>query len=238
MKKGILKIWLALVVSLVIVAPASATILTVEVTGVVDYFNTEGGFALDGSVGLGSSMAGTTIYDTEAPNLLPPGDNAQYAIISISMTIGNYTFTHDPMSVDPPLFRVFTVDPVYVASSNALRFDGTVYIDSSPKTYDDITWGWTYLELFNLWTNSSEYIPTVELPDLDTWPELSVFDERKVFNASFYDESNRNFQIYGEITSLTPTPEPCTLLLLALGGLALLRKRKIKGTESRFCASY
>ena len=209
---------------------ASATIITVEVTGVVDYFNTEGGFALDGSVNIGSAMTGSLTYDTETPDEFPTNEDiGGYPLISILMTIGNYTFTHDPTSPDYPFFIVGTVDPGYIASSDALRFDGTVYIDGSPKIYDDITWSWTYLELFNLWTSSSEYITTDTLPDLDSWPELSVFDNRREFRVNFLESlapDPGSFDIYGEVTSLTVTPEPATVLLLGLGGLALLRKRR------------
>ena len=149
-------------------------------------------------------------------------------MISISMITGNYTFTHDQASSILPLFDVHTVDPGYVARSEALHFDGTVYIDGSPKTYDDITWGWTYLELFDLGTSSSEYITTDELPNLYSWPELSVFDVRKAFETRFYGEGDDYFGIFGEVTSLTPVPEPGTLLLLGLGGLALLRNRRFR----------
>jgi hypothetical protein len=194
--------------------------------GGVNSISVDGRFALDGSVSVGSTMAGTFVYDTDTPNLFPPGDNGEYAIISILMTIGNYSFTHDPSASDPGRFLVSTVDPGYLVDSEALRFDGTVYIDGSPKTYDDITWGWTYLELFELGTSSSEYIPTVELPDLESWPELSVFDVRRAFETRFYGEGDDYFRIFGEITSLTVVPEPATLLLLGLGGLALLRKRR------------
>jgi len=222
MKKIILSIWLALVMSLVIVTPALATIITVEVEGTVNSITTDGGLTLDGLVTVGSEMTGYCTYDTDTPDL----GSGSYAMISISMHIGNYTFTHNPTSPDPPMFRVYTADRVYIASSDAPRFDGTVYVDGEPKTYDDIIWGWTYLELFNLGTSSDEYITNDALPDLDTWPDLSVFDWRRAFETRFYGEGNDYFGIYGEITSLTPMPEPATVLLLALGSLTLLRKRR------------
>ena len=203
---------------------ALATIITVEVEGVVNYFGTGGGLARDGSVGLGSTMTGYCTYDTETPDQADQADFGFYPVISISMTIGNYMFTHDPTSSDPAYFTVGTVDPGYRVYSNAPRFDGTIYINETPQTYDDITWGYTYLELMNLWTSSGEYIPTDALPDLDSWPDLSVFDNRREFKASFYDASNSNFDIAGQVTSLTVIPEPATLLLLALGSLALLRR--------------
>lgn len=199
-----------------------AAIITVEVEGIVNSIGTQGGFSLDGSIDIGSLMTGSCSYDTQTSDL----GSGSYAMISISMTVGNYTFTHDPMAPDPAYFTVYTVDPVYIASGDALRFDGTVYIDGSPKTYDDITWGWTYLELFNLWTSSSEYIPTDALPDLDSWPELSVFDIRRAFQTRFYGEGDDYFGIYGDVTSLTIVPEPSTLLLLGLGVLMLRKKNK------------
>jgi hypothetical protein len=218
-----------LVVSLVILAPASATIITVEVEGAVNSVTTDGGLALDGSVNISSVMTGYCIYDTDTPDVNPTNEDVGgYQLTTISMSIGNYTFTHDPTSPEIPYFIVVTVDRNYSAVSYVPRFDGTVYVDGVPSTYDDITWSYTTLALFDLLTSSSEYITTDALPDLDSWPELSVFDTRRQFKARFYDESNHNFQIYGEITSLTPTPEPATLLLLGLGGLALLRRRKGK----------
>ena len=223
MKKRICNIWLTLAVCLVLVTPVSATIIIVEVTGVVNSVETVGGLALDDLVSIGSAMTGLCTYDTETPVL----GSGSYAIISISMTIGNYTFTHDPMSPDPPLFRVHTVDPGYFVRSDAARFDGTVTINGlGPLTYDDITWDWTYLALLVLGTSSGEYIPTDALPDLDSWPDLSIFDVCRGFETRFSDESNGYFDIYGEVTSLNVVPEPATVLLLALGGLALLKRRR------------
>ncbi|MHC4418206.1 MAG: hypothetical protein ACYSU6_06425, partial [Planctomycetota bacterium] len=181
---------------------ASGAIITVEVEGIVDSIGTEGGFGLDGSVGVGSVMSGFCVYDTGAENLLPPGANGQYSMISISMSVGNYTFSRNPTSLSSPLFTVYTVDPVYVASTEDARFDGTITVSGTPQAYDDITWGWTYMELFNLWTSEGEYIPTNALPNLDSWPELSVFDNRKVFETRFYGQGDDYFGIYGGITSL------------------------------------
>jgi len=220
MGKGIWKILLMLVAFLAFVCPARATILIVEVEGAVNSIGTEGAFGLDGSVDVGSLMTGSCSYDTQTADL----GSGSYAMISISMTIGNYMFTHNPASSIPPLFDVYTVDPGYVVRSEALCFDGTLYVNGSPKTYNDIIWGWTYLELFNLATSSSEYISTDTLPDLDSWPDLSVFDVRRAFETRFYGEGDDYFGIYGEVTSLTVIPEPATLLLLGLGSLAFLRR--------------
>ncbi|MBA7647400.1 hypothetical protein ES703_55172 [subsurface metagenome] len=196
------KIAAALLV-LTLAGSVSARVITVKVEGVVNYFNTQGGFALDGSVGLGSVMTGSCSYDTQTPDL--GMGSGSYAMISISMTIGNYTFMHDPMSVDPPLFRVSTVDPVYIASSDALRFDGTIYVNNSPKTWDEVdldTFGLSVLSLGG-W---NDYGITDALPD--SFMDLSVYSYRSFGVVSSPDHIGPGFYIRGELTSLTVIPEP------------------------------
>lgn len=224
MRKRIWSIWLSLVVSLVVVAPVWATLITVEVEGVVDSVSVGGRFTLDGSVDVGSVMAGTFVYDTETSYL----DGGGYPVISISMIIGNYTFTHNSASSEPPLFTVYTVDPRYTVKSDAPRFDGIIYADGSPKTFDDITWEEPYgrLTLMDVSTSSDGIITSTELPT--SFPDISVFDLRREFGTGFgepFSVPNRGtFVIEGELTYLVP--EPAAVLLLGLGGLALLRKRR------------
>ena len=204
--------------------PVSATIITVEVEGVVNSVSVGGRFALDGSVSVGSVMTGITTYDTETPDL----GSGSYAVISISMTIGNYTFTHDPTSPDPAFFHVYTVDPGYIVKSDDPRFDGIIYVDGTPMTFDDITWEEPYgdVKLMDVFTSSDGIITSTELPN--SFPDISVFDLRREFRTGFgepFSVSNRGtFVIEGDLTYLVP--EPGTVLLLGLGGLALLRKRR------------
>ena len=243
MGKEICGAWLVLAIFLVLAGRASATVVTINVTGVVNSIDTNGGFVLDGSVVIDSIMTGFCTYDTDTPDEDPSEDKGYYPIISISMTIGNYTFTHDPMSTDSALFNVgYDNGWIYRVDSASPRFDGTIYVDGSPKTFDDITWEEPYgeVKLMDVWTSSDGIITSTELPT--SFPDISVFDLRREFWTGFVEPSTvpngGGFLIEGDLTYLGVVPEPATVLLLALGGLALLRKSKINGTGSHFCASY
>jgi len=217
MKKGIGTVWLVLGAILAIGSPATATIIKIEVTGTVDSIETAG-FVLDGSVSNGTAMTGFCSYNTDVQDEDPSVYNGLYSIISVSMTIGNYTFEHNTVSSELPSFHVYTIDPGYTAGSLAPRFDGTVFRDGSPFTYDDIIWSYTAFGLMSLSTSSNEYVPTDALPS--SFPDLSVFDVGKEFGVRFYDESQyKYFEISGKVTSLNVIPEPGTVFLLGLGGL-------------------
>ncbi|OHB52259.1 MAG: hypothetical protein A2Y12_05960 [Planctomycetes bacterium GWF2_42_9] len=51
------------------------------------------GVALDGSVFVGTPMHGMAIYDIDAPDITPSDTGGNYAVNSITMTIGNYVFS-------------------------------------------------------------------------------------------------------------------------------------------------
>ena len=108
--------------------PASGTMLTVEVEGVVNEIRTNGGFDLDGSINLGSIMNGFCIYDTQAP----PQDFGYYftyPIISTSITLGNYTFTHNPASPDDAYIRAgYDGGHIYSFLSLDALIDGEIII--------------------------------------------------------------------------------------------------------------
>ena len=213
MKKRISNIWLALVVSLVILAPASARIITVEVTGVVEGVATHGGLALDGSVNIGSIMTGSTTYDTDTPDQILTDFVGRYELISISMTVGNYIFTHDPMSSTSPFFDVYPPD-IYVVRSHDPSFDGTVYIDGSPRTFDEVNLDPFGLRLMYLVDPDS--IATDELPS--SFPDISTFTTRDFAVGVDSPPEEPGFAIWGEVTSLTVVPEPATYYVDAVDG--------------------
>jgi len=226
MKKGNWGIWLILMVCLALVSRVWATIITIEVEGVVDGVWTEGDLVLDGSVTAGSTMSGYGTYDTETPDQEPADYSGLYSLMSISTTIGNYTFSHNPDSPNPALFKIQSGGDFFynTESSNSL-FDGLIYLDGLPKNYEDITWDDTYLRPIDV-RGLGDVLPNDDLPTVDTFPGLSVFDWQRSFDVLFRDNSNNYFLIYGEITSLAVVPEPGTILLLGLGGVILLRRRR------------
>ncbi len=202
-------IYLASIVYLSLARIAPAKVVIVEVTGIVHSVQTEGGFALDGSISEGSVMTGTCTYDTSTPDLDDSPCHGTYALLSLSMTIGNYTFTHDPTPTPAggrALFEVSVVDLAYEAHSSAPFFDGTIYVNGSPKTYNDIPWIDTYLKPIDVCSSTNDYTDNDELPD--SFPPISAFNWRREFETRFYDKYGRYFRISGEITSLAAAPGP------------------------------
>jgi len=235
MKKGIILVLTTVVVSAVVVSiaqPALGYVVTVQVEGVVTEVQTWSGLELDSSVSVGSVMTGSFTYDSEAPdeNL---GENGLYWLNSFSMSVGNYTFTRDPENAEYVYFHIMM--PGFIVEPGQFRYEirnffdsdplfyGPCYLDGQPTTLEDLdlpTRGMgIYLEGDNDGTITSA------LPNENTFPDLSVFTIKR-FEVS--NDIGPSFGIGAEITSITVIPEPGTVLLLGLGGLALRRKGKVQ----------
>jgi len=90
------KLLLAGLVSCMLLAQtAIAAIVEVEVEGVVDKVNELGGFGFDGSVAIGSVMSGYFRYDSEAVDQDLSEYTGLYSVISVSLSVGSYTFGDD-----------------------------------------------------------------------------------------------------------------------------------------------
>ncbi|MBN2456151.1 MAG: PEP-CTERM sorting domain-containing protein [Sedimentisphaerales bacterium] len=226
MKKGIYNIIVVCLLCSVLNGLARGEIITIEVTGVVNSIDTQGGFALDDSVYIGSEMTGSCSYDTEAIDHYPQLNNiGEYDLSSVSMTIGNYTFFNNPMPPDELLFKVFSIDLSYIARSLSPRFDGFITLNGSFKSYDDIDWQDSGLTLINVCSSSNKYNLSDSLP---VWlPDISEFDWYNKFSVAFTDSDwdTSWFGISGSLSSWTIIPEPAMILLLGLGSLALTRRK-------------
>ncbi len=204
----------------------SAYIVTVHVEGIVSSVETGGGLTLDGSVIVGSTvMEGYYTYDTETPDQDPQYDwVSTYSVLSISMTVGSYMFLPDPAGSKDPWFYISTwTDSFYysVISPEAL-FYGPCYLNGQPTTLEDLNLSVRGIS----WSLRGDNDGTITdaLPDENTFPDLSVFTEEKLLYVA--NDSSPWVSIASDITSLTVVPEPASVLLFGLAGLALLRKRK------------
>jgi len=171
-------------------------------------------------------MTGSATYDSETPDQDWPDDTGYYSLISISMSIGSYTFTHNPGADEEPYFGIcaggggffYDIDSGYPA------FYGLCYMNSQPTNLEDLD---LYLPGCGFGTHLAANINSPigdALPDENTFPDLSVFDDDSWFLID--SSSTPAFLIAGEITSLTVVPEPASLFLFAVGALALLQKHK------------
>ena len=206
--------------------PAFGYPVTVEIEGVVTDVVTYGdldGFEFDGSVTAGSTiMTGSFIYDSETPGQSAGGYAIAYWLNSISMSVGNYTFTHNPETTHGPFF-IIEVEPGqfrYKIRSFSPLFYGPCYLNGEPTNLEDIVYPPSCGISLYLKADTESPIGDA-LPDENTFPALSTFTEAR-FGAG--SDGGITFGIGGEITSITVIPEPTSVLLFGFGGFALLRR--------------
>lgn len=197
----------------------------VEVEGVVDTLSFEGGFAMDGSVSTGVKMTGFCIFDPEVSVI--NGSYTDYSLTAMSLTVGNYTFAYDTSAGELPLLRKYPQDHVFAAFTDTPVFTGTIYEDGIAKTWSQVDWQYTYMELFNLYT--SVYRESI----IEHLSNIDHFDIRREFHISMTEVypqvpwmHDGSLYIRGDITSINIVPEPGTMVLLAIGGILLKGRRR------------
>jgi len=187
--------------------------ITAEITGVDD---PDG--LLNGQLSVGSIISGSYIYDSDTPDSSPAPDYGRYLHYSppygISLSGGGFTFQTDPDNVE---FLVGIAngyigieDGYLLRSYNNLPLYDNVSVGHISWQLDDSTG--TAL--------SSTALPTTP-PVLEDWDgdwgiriTGGIPDEHGKFMESFLIEAPVTYVI----------PEPATVLLLALGSLALRRR--------------
>jgi hypothetical protein len=191
--------------------PAQATLITIQIEGVVDSVRDEGNY-LEGKIKPGNIITGFYTYESTTPDSNPIPQVADYlhhaVPCGISLTVGGFDFKTDPANVD------FLVEIINDYTSGGLQDNyGLISYNNLPLSngvsVDSIYWRITDLSATAL---SSTELLTIA-PVLDDW-------QTNILNISGY----RTFGIWGHVTSAIP--EPATISLLGLG-LLLLRKKNL-----------
>jgi len=195
-------------------ATTHAQLVTVAITGEVRYvYGGEGIFA-DG-IQSGDIMCGAYTYDTSTQPIGPDEAVYQYSQppSGIVLQLGDFTFQTDPGNVQVDVTVVDhrdthignTFDKLSFVSANNLPFpNGMLVTDISL--------------VFHAWDFQGDPLSGTALPL--SAPKLDQWDD------ATFDIGGEGWVIGGHLTSAILIPEPATIALLGLGGLALIRRRR------------
>lgn len=188
---------------------ADATLITISIEAEVDYVEDLGNY-LEGRINPGDIITGTYTYDSTTPDTNPSfevGDYEHYSSpYGISLTVGGFLFATDPTNVSFLLEVVNDYpsgDSYLVLSYNNLPLSNGSVVDHISWQLDDPSGN----------ALSSDLLPTLP-PVLADWQSI----------VGLRLEGERAYIIDAHVTSAVP--EPVTILLLAVGGLALVRRQK------------
>jgi hypothetical protein len=198
--------------------PVNGALITIAIEAVVDDVQDADNY-LDGRINIGDLITGSYTYDTDTPDSSSSSNVGRYEHYTypsgISLSVGGFNFMTHPADT---YFEIFVVD-------NNAGIDGysvTSYINlpfSDGTTVNNIKW--------SLQDTSELALSSINLstaaPILDDWG-----GNRLEFGAGSggrdTGEPATGFGIMAHVTSAVVIPEPTTILLLGLGGIALIRK--------------
>jgi len=192
----------------VVCDPAGAALVTIAIEGVVDYVDDPYGL-LPAEITPGDAITGIYTYDTATADSNPfsmYGSYRHVAPYGIFLTVGDLSFESSAPATDflvgigndyPPN------DDYYLLSYNNYSLSNGTPVDYISWQLDDPTG--TALSSTDL---------TGDAPILSNWQSniLSI-------------TADRMYAIKGHVESVTIVPEPATPALLAIGALAMGRKR-------------
>ncbi len=191
---------------------------TADITSISD--GTPNGF-LEKRIKVGDLITGVYIYDLSSPDLQPSPDMGYYEFdappCGITLTVGGLVFMTDPENVgfsieirnDSPLVSGI-IDSFELESRKNLPLENGFPVDYiSLKLIDS-----------SISALSSDALQT-NAPVLDNWEMESI----RIYGWWDRDEGF-GFDMVGSLTSAVVIPEPATIWLIGLSGLALIRKHK------------
>ncbi len=223
-KKRMLTAALCILALFVCARRAGAELVVIGITGEVTMALDWCGF-LGGAVQEGDIITGTYTYDTSTPDSLNPweGHNALYMHTSppfgISLKIGELEFKTDPDNVE---FGIAIYDNIWPAGSGPPNDSMLIVGDNNLLT--PIGAPPCYLIKLHLGSGDGTAISGDALPS--TAPVLSDWSGAGVrIECTGAPCQAQQFAIHGVWTDAFVIPEPATLGFVALGALALLRKR-------------
>jgi hypothetical protein len=203
---------------------AEAKLVPIAITAEVTRVQDDRGL-LEGRVNIGDLITGVYIYDSSTPDTYDPSVLPGYPPpapakgiyehtappYGMTLTVGGFVFMTDPEDVDFIITinssgSYLSSDEYVVASYNNLPLSNGV---RTGKIVLRASGDYTVLP--------SDALPTTA-PDLDRWNTVVVLCWGAAGEEDYYFRA--------DVTSAVLIPEPATMILLSLGALVLLRKRK------------
>jgi len=186
-----------------------ATIITIELTAEIAEVDDISGL-LEGNVNVGDTITGSYTYDSAKPDSEPLETGGAYDYLSapygITLSAGGFVFQTDPDNVD---FRIDILNNHLGQDGYVLRSYNNLPL-SNGVGIEYISW---QLDDYSCTALSTDALPKTP-PVLEDW--------ESIFGITIKYGPRGSSMIRAHVTSAVP--EPGTVFLLGLGGLALIRR--------------